>query len=149
MPITRLVRSPERLARVELDLGRPSAAERLFLWRHRQRATNGRLLGRNGAGMSRVEAAVILGISDRAYGKLENGLRTAMLAEETEGLLRALRPLHPTHAELGLLARRRSGQMLAELQRRLGVNRSTYHVLERAGDPRIVADWEEQGFRFP
>ncbi len=150
MSITREIRDPDRLADPCLrDLGRLAAAERLFLWRHRQRATNGRLLGRNGSSMNQVEAAERLGIGPKLYNKLENGLHSRLSAEEASSLLEALGPLVPTAGELCFLARRRSGQLLMTLERELGASRPYYHALERAGAPSMIRFWEDHGFRFP
>jgi hypothetical protein len=171
MSITREIRDPDRLDDAgRFDLGRLTSAERLFLWRHRQKVTNGRLLGRNGSSMSQAEAAAHLGIRPKLYNKLENGgkielsttLDCSKLASSEElvvqlsaakndvsSLLTALGPLEPSTGELCFLARRRSGQLLMTLERELGVSRPRYHEFERAGDPVMVRFWEERGFRFP
>ena len=170
MSITREIRDPDRLADpARYDLGQLTAAERLFLWRHRQKATNGRLLGRNGSSMNQAEAAAHLGIGPKLYNKLENGgkveLRTTFdcskptspgqiivrlyAGEDATHLIEALGPIEPATGELCFLARRRSGQMLMTLERELGVSRPRYHELERTGDPAMVRFWEARGFRFP
>ena len=150
MSITREVRDPDRLADpCRFDLGRLTAADRLFLWRHRQKTTCGRLLGRNGSSMNQIEAAARIGIGPKLYNKLENGLHTRLSAEEASSLLEALGPLVPTTGELCFLARRRSGTLLMSLERALGVSRPRYHELERAGDPAMIQFWQERGFRFP
>lgn len=149
--ITREVRAPERLTDpTRFDLGRLTAAERLFVWRHRQKSTNGCLLGRNGSAMNQSEAAQRLGIDIGAYSKLENGQqRTRLSADEVVGLLEALGPFELSIGELCFLARRRSGQMLMTLEREIGVSRPRFHELERVGDPVIIGFWEARGFRFP
>ena len=159
MSITREIRDPDRLADpARYDLGRLTAAERLFLWRHRQRATNGRLKGRNGSSMNQAEAAALLGISPKLYNNLENRLSLRLFSEEAcpecgwskwSFLLKRVEGVRPTRGELCFLARRRSGLLLMTLERELGVSRPRYHDLERAGDPAMVAFWEERGFRFP
>jgi len=146
MPITRALRAPWRTA--ALDLGALTAAERLFLWRHRQKTTSGRLLGQCGARMSQTEAAAALGIELAAYRNLELGHTTAMTLDGAETLLAQLGPLRPTIGELCFIARRRSGVTLIELERELGVSRPTLHAMERAGDPRVVATWEAWGYIF-
>ncbi len=149
MPITREVRSETRLADPgRYDLGVITAAEKLFIWRHRMKATNGRLLGRNGSAMSQVEAAAHLGIEYKRYNNLENGFRTGLSAEEVERLTAALEPLNLTVGELCFLARRRSGMPLTAIEKALGVSRPQFHELER-GSMDIVQFWEDQGFFFP
>lgn len=126
-----------------------SAAEKLFVWRHRTKSISGRLLGCNGPRMSQAEAAAALGVSRVIYGKLESGLRTALSADDVERLAAALEPLLPTLGELCHLARRRSGKLLITIEHALGVSRPRFHELERAGDTSIVQFWENCGFRFP
>lgn len=149
MPITREVRDPDRLAMTSSDLGCLTAAEKLFLWRHRQRSKNGQLLGQNGDRMSQEEAAELLGISWSAYNKLENGFRAYISADELEVFLHALEPIRPTVGELCLIARRRSGRFLSDVEREVGVSRPRYHKMERAGDAAIVSFWADRGFAFP
>ncbi len=159
MSITREIRDPDRLSNPDrFDLGQLSAAERLFLWRHRQKATCGRLLGRNGSSMNQVEAAKRLGISSKLYNALENGsqLHLSGTLDEVPELRRALLDvaaelpdLVPTAGELCFLARRRSGALLTTLEREFGVSRPHYHDLERAGAPAMILFWEDRGFRFP
>lgn len=159
MSITREIRDPDRLADpARYDLGQLTAAERLFLWRHRQKSKNGRVLGRNGSSMNQAEAAETLGISPKLYNALENGSNfrlSGTLDEVPEqyrailGVAGGLRDLTFSTGELCFLARRRSGQMLMTLERELGVSRPRYHDLERAGDPAMIRFWEARGFRFP
>ncbi len=159
MSITREIRDPDRLADpCRYDLSRLTAAERLFLWRHRQKTTCGRLLGRNGSSMNQVEAAKKLGISAKLYNNLENGAQfhlTGTLEEVPKEyrtvleVFEGLRDITFTAGELCFLARRRSGALLTTLERAFGVSRPHYHALERAGAPDMVRFWEERGFRFP
>lgn len=131
------------------DLSELTASERLVLWRYRQRATNGRLLGRSGSSMSQSEAAACLGISPGSYARLEEGGATALSANEMSGLLAALGPLRPSLGELCLIARRRAGVTLTDMENALGVSRPWFHKLERAGDGTVVAYWCGQGYEFP
>lgn len=131
------------------DLGRRTAAEDLWLWRHRQLTTTGRVLGKCGAAMGQVEAAAHLGLSISAYSTLEQGRQTLLSADEARALAEVLGPLSPDRGELCVLARRRSGENLAAVTEAAGVTRPTYLRAERDGEPRIVALWEERGFRFP
>lgn len=154
MPITREVRSSERLGdAMSFDLRRLSASERVFLWRHRKKTTSGRLLGCNGSAMSQKEAAIYLGLDRRLFNRIENGFRARLSIDEAAKLLEELEPalnsLEPTLGELCFLARRRSGQLLTAIEKELGVSRPTFHALERAGAPRIVAFWTARGFIFP
>jgi transcriptional regulator with XRE-family HTH domain len=150
MPITREVRTEPRLADPgRYDLTALTAAERLFVWRHRQKTRSGRLLGRAGSAMSQAEAAAELGVSRGLYGKLENGLRSSLSAEEVESLATALEPLNPTLGELCFLARRRSGELLTALEKEVGVSRPQFHELERAGAAVILRLWMFRGYRFP
>ena len=144
---------------IDLDLNVLSASERLVLWRYRQHATNGRLFGRSGAALTQSEAATRLGISGNTYARLEEGAASAMSADKISGLLTALGPLFPSLGELCFIARRRSGAKLQEVldsfnrvsetARREMISRPWFHQLERAGDPRVIAHWESQGFKFP
>lgn len=131
------------------DLGQLSPDEHLFLWRRRQKATNGRLMGRVGSSMSRAEAAAELRIDPATYARLESGARPSLQDEEICTALEALGVLSPTLAELCFIARRRSGRPLREIEAELGVSRVSFHKWERAGNPRLVDHWEAQGFRFP
>lgn len=150
MSITREIRAPDRLNDpTRFDLGYLTAAERLFIWRHRQMATNGRLLGRNGSMMNQAEAAARLGLGRRLYSRLENGQRTLLSAEDVKTLAEGLEPMKPSRAELCFLARRRSGQLLGDIEREVGVSRPWFHRMEREGDPTIIQYWEKRGFRFP
>jgi transcriptional regulator with XRE-family HTH domain len=130
------------------DLGTLEPAEEFWLWRLRQRAGNGRLLGRVGASLSRAQAAERLGISVRAYAKLERG-RAARLTAVDARALAALGPLRPTPGELCLIARRRAGAPLARVAGDLEISRPHYHAQERAAAPAVVSYWEGRGFRFP
>ena len=150
MPITREIRDETRLNDpCRHDLGTLTAAEKLFVWRHRRKSTSGRFLGRNGPAMSQAEAAEHLGIGPGRYNNLENGLRTGLSAGDAERLIGALGPLAPTVGELCFLARRRSGHLLMTLERELGMSRPRFHELERAGDPAMVRFWAARGYRFP
>lgn len=131
------------------DLGQLNPDEHLFLWRRRQKATNGRLMGRVGSSMSRAEAAAALGIDPATYARLESGARPSLQDEKTCTALEALEVLSPTLAELCFIARRRSGRSLRDIEVELDVSRVSFHKWERAGNPRLVDYWEKQGFRFP
>lgn len=131
------------------DLSQINPDEHLFLWRRRQKATNGRLLGRTGASMSRAEAAEALGMDPNTYTRLESGARLSLQDEQICTALEVLGELHPTLSELCFLARRRSGRPLREIEGELGVSRVSFHKWERAGNPRLVDYWEKQGFIFP
>jgi DNA-binding XRE family transcriptional regulator len=138
------------------DLGTLTDAEILWLWRHRQLATNGRLMGRSGpvmpmgrygAAMSQSEAAGALGISEEEYVKLEHG-RTGNVSAAVVALAQPLEPITPTIAELCQIARRRSGELLVDVYESANLSRPTYLRAERLGDPRIVSFWEDRGFSF-
>lgn len=138
------------------DLGTLTDAETLWLWRHRQLAMNGRLMGRSGpvmpigrygAAMSQREAANALGISEKEYVTLEHGQANNVSAVVV-ALAQPLEPLTPTIAELCQIARRRSGELLIDVYESVNLSRPTYLRAERLGDPRIVAFWEDRGFSF-
>jgi len=133
---------------VNFDLRLLTAAERLWLWRHRQLAVNGRLLGRSGPAMSQAEAAEALGLSPTAYRNLELSGSVALSAEDADRLGEALGPLKPppSVAELVQLARRRSGLGLTEAVEAAGVSRMHFRTLEKAGDESLVDFWERRGF---
>jgi hypothetical protein len=156
MPITREVRDEARLADPNrYDLTTITASEKLFLWRHRQRTTSGRTLGRVGGAMRQAEAAAHLGISPGVYNSLENGIGVVLSAGEIERLMAPLGPLYPTVGELCFLARRRSGLTLKQLEDkivvkdRIGISRPWFHDLERAGAPEMVDFWRDRGYKFP
>lgn len=135
-----------------LDLSVITAPEELFLWRLRRRATNGRLLGRTGPAQSQAEAAAAIGLSLRAYSRLETGEAVVMDADQVRELIDYLGAngrLRPTRGELCMLARRRSGFQLSEIEVVLEVSRPIFHRRERAGDETVVAFWRSRGFRFP
>jgi transcriptional regulator with XRE-family HTH domain len=145
MPITREVRSSARLANPAIyHLGQLSTAERLFLWRHR---FDGR--SRGNLGLTQVEAAAKLGINANRYIQLEKGKRAALSVDDTTALHRAVGVFTPTMSELCLLARRRSGLMLSDIVLEFDGSRALFNSLEREGSPRLVAFWENRGFRFP
>ena len=153
MPITREIRDPRRLA--DRDLAQLSGAERLFLWRHRQPPPTGRSVdrfgrsGRAGGAMSQVEAAKLLGMSKGAYNKLENDLRTPLSVEDVRHLVGAISFAQPTPAELCLIARRRSGLRLSQIEREAQVSRQWFLELEKLGNPRVIDFWTARGFSFP
>ena len=130
------------------DLTELTPAENLWLWRHRQRATNGRLLGKAGSAMNQDEAARALGISTASYRALELGGSTSLSAVDVRALFAALGPLRPTVGELCITARRRSGMPLSAAVEMAGVSRPHYLKLEREGDPSVVELWESRGYRF-
>lgn len=147
MPITREVRSPRT---TDLDLNRLSPAERLFLWRHRQPSTTRPSpTGRGGSAMTQREAAKLLGVSLAAYNKLENELRTLLSVADVEPLLVAINHLVPTDGELCLLARRRSGRVLSQIEVESRICRPRFLDLERRGDDAIIGFWRARGFVFP
>lgn len=134
------------------DLTAITAAEELFLWRLRRRATNGRLLGRTGPAQSQAEAAEAIGLSQQAYSRLETGGAVVMDAGQVLELIEYLAAngrLKPTLGELCMLARRRTNLQLSELEVALSVSRPVFHRRERAGDESVVAFWESRGFSFP
>ena len=147
MPITREIRSKQR--KLNLDLGQLSAPERLFLWRHRHPSETNSCLGRSGGAMTQAEAARMLKMSEHAYSTLENGQRTLFSAEDVEKALLPISGLQPTAAELCLLARRRSGRMMKDIERELRVSRPRFYELERAASPMIISFWTAAGFIFP
>lgn len=134
---------------VDYDLRSLTAPERLVLWRYRQRATNGRLFGRSGSSMSQNEAAAALNIPPKVYGRLEQGLATALTANDITAMLAALGPLDPMMGELCFIARRRSGLTLPLLAEQLSISRPWVLSLEREADDRIIKYWEGAGYVFP
>lgn len=151
MPITR-----HRLVHeLDPDLTCLSAAERLFLWRHRRRhAERGRSRAstgpRPGAAMNQPEAADFLRVGRSAYTALEAGDRTRLSAADLNALAAAIDSVgEPTTGELCFIARRRTARPLAELCAALAVSKPRFHELERDGDPAVVAYWEATGLRFP
>jgi transcriptional regulator with XRE-family HTH domain len=136
---------------IDYDLTNLTAAEELYLWRLRRRATNGRLLGRTGPAQTQAEMAAALGISQQSYSQLELGHAALLTAEQVRALLTQLRvgALRPTLAELCLIARRRSRMMIVDVEAAVGVSRPIFHRLERAADDRIVRFWWYRGFIFP
>lgn len=99
--------------------------------------------------MSQNEAATTLGVNSRVYARLEQGLATALTAEDLAGLLAALGPLRPTMGEFCFVARRRSGMDMNSLTAALGVSRPWFYKLEFGADNTMVNYWEGRGFRFP
>jgi len=151
VPIVKPIQNVVAGARPEdkFDLSVLTPAEELWLWRHRQKAINGRLFGQSGSAMSQAEAARVLNIGTAAYRSLELGGATSLSAADVRALFDALGPLNPSTGELCVTARRRSGLTLQETVELAGVSRPHYHSLERAGDPSVIELWESQGFRFP
>lgn len=131
------------------DLRVVSAAERLILWRYRQRTLSGREKGRVGSAMSQPEAAVRLGVGRSAYRRLESGGRVKLGATEMVALGTVATSIEPTTGELCYLARRRSKRLLMGIERELGVSRPTLYEMERAGHPAVVKMWEHAGYVFP
>lgn len=148
MPITREVREPKRM-KMNPDLGQLSAAERLFLWRHRQPCAKGSAIGRSGGSMTQAEAARLLNVSQVTYSKLENDLRTLMSVNDIEPFLCAINHLNPTVGELCFIARRRSGNLLSTIEQEVQCSRPHYLAAERSGDRLAVSYWQGRGFRFP
>ncbi|MDE2021160.1 MAG: hypothetical protein KGJ13_12560, partial [Patescibacteria group bacterium] len=127
-----------------LDLTCLTHGERLFLWRRAQRAPVGGTLGRDGAGLSRAEAAAAVGATLEDWDRCEIG------AVPNRRLLKLLGDQPPPAVgELCRIARRRSGVPLAEIEATMGVARPTLHRMERVGYPRLIAYWQERGYRFP
>lgn len=146
MPLTKPRHSsPER------DLTRVSPAERLWLWRTRQRSPRPHLRpGRLSGGLSLPEAAQLLSVGEATLSKLEAGESTLLDAGEAARVAAATGPIEPTPAELCLLARRRSGMALGrEVAPAFGASKVTYLAQERAASPRVVAFWRERGYAFP
>lgn len=131
------------------DLGHLTIRELLWVWRRRQLATNGRLFGRSGSRMSQREAAEALGLSAQAYRLLERGDTGTLSAAEVATIAEPIDRLEPTTGELCQIARRRSEELLVDVYESVGLSRPYYLRLERAGEARAVAFWEERGFRFP
>lgn len=133
------------------DLTILAAGERLFLRRYRTKTATNRIVGRNGARASQAETATALGITAAQYNKLESGGRTRLppvSADEAAKLLEALGPIDPNVGELCLIARRRSGKLLRELEAAVHASRPRYLEMERSGDAAIVAYWKTLGYRF-
>ena len=131
------------------DLGSLTDAERLFLWRLRQVSQRGSTFGRAGAAMGQDEAAREVGLSHGAYRAIETGLGATVSAVEVARTAEPIEDLEPTVGEMCRVARRRSGELLVDVYEAVGYSRPYYLRLERAGDPRVVAHWEDRGFRFP
>lgn len=136
------------------DLRYLTPAEELWIWRMRWRTRSDRSRGRIGAAASLAEAADMLGITETQYWKLETGKADAV------DLLHEIGAPNPTIGELCRLARRRSKSSVREVEEALGISRPVLHAAEghgqKATEPfaqevrqRLVAWWEEQGFRFP
>lgn len=145
LPATRADRAPGAAA-VNLNLRQLSRPERIWLWRHRQRSTTGRVVGRGGARMSIGEAAAQLGVSSELYRRVENGQ-----APEYERMIADLLPsvgaAALTTAEQCQLARLRSGATVEELCAELGgISRPSFFAREEAGHPELVALWQARGF---
>lgn len=134
------------------DLTRRTAAENLWLWRHRQDSRLGPARGRRGGSMSQSEAAEIIGVSSTQYVKLENDETTLMSLDDITRLRSwplLQHPVNPTVAELCFLARRRSGRPVAEIARELKTTTTSFGKWEADGDLRLRAYWTRQGFKFP
>lgn len=144
-----LLGKPTRWMMPTDDLSELTPAEALWLWRHRQRAADGRVLGRSGSAMSQDEAARALGITVKTYRTLELGGSASLSAVDVRAMSAALGPLRPTVGELCVIARRRSGMSLSAVVELSGVSRPWYLRLERNGDPSVVEMWESKGFKFP
>lgn len=138
---------PFNITSPDYDLSQVTDAERLVLWRFRQRRADCRTAGRNGGAPSQAEAAARLGVPYGAYLNLEQGRAAMLEAAETGAVSAAIASVRPTIAELCFLARRRCGRPLAELEDEAEVSRPTWHAHERDG--RLVSFWEERGFKFP
>jgi DNA-binding XRE family transcriptional regulator len=138
---------PFKITSPEYDLTRVTEGERLLLWRYRQRRKAEGTMGRNGNAPGQAEAAAALGVSPGAYVNLESDRDAVLSAGEAARISAAIATVRPTVAELCLLARRRSGRPLAELEDEVGISRPTWHARERCGD--LVSYWEESGFKFP
>lgn len=148
MPLGKPIVNPKMMPTDRYDLSELTPAESLWLWRHRQRATNGRLLGKSGSAMNQDEAARALGIGTGAYRALELGGSTSLSAVDVRALFAALGPLRPTLGELCITARRRSGLSLQAVVETAGVSRPHYLGLEREGHESVVELWEARGYRF-
>lgn len=125
---------------IDRDLSRLTPGEILYLWRKRKPSRSGRVFGRNGSSFSMAEAATELGVSPGEYSRGE--LDEAPLAGIT------LPTIEPTLPELCLIARRRSGLTLTDVERLLHVSRPILHRMEREGNSRVVQLWTARGFAF-
>lgn len=122
---------PFTVGDVNLDLREVTAAERLFIYRHRE-------------GMNQTVMARELGISSGLYAQLEGGGRGTLDVETALPLAVAVMMVVPTLPERCLLARRRSGLSIKEVQAMAGVSRPTYYARELSG---VAADlWRARGF---
>lgn len=153
MPITRplvnyVITDPRRY-----DMGALATHEKLWIWRHRQINTKGRLFGRTGASLSQAEASKILGIRKSAYTKFESGRNTILSVDDIDRVTQlVIYPLDrepPTLAELCILARRRAGYTLYRVAADMEMTRMNYLNLEKKGEERVIAYWMREGFRFP
>ncbi len=145
------------------DLTTPTRGERVWLWRMRQAAPNGRTQGASGRQMSAAELGALLGCRAELVTALENddvehvaGALTRTERERFDAVYAALvevypeiDDLEPTLGERCRLARRRAGVPQHELAALLGgTSRPTAYRLERDGDPTVVDVWTERGFQF-
>ncbi len=144
-----MVRTMSILDADRFNLGSLTDAERIFLWRHRQLNLSGRTFGRAGPAISQDEAAREIGLSHGAYRAIETGRGIDVSAAEVAQTAEPIEDLMPSVAELCRVARRRSGELLVDVYEAVGYSRPYYLRLERAGDQRVVAHWEDRGFRFP
>jgi hypothetical protein len=56
---------------------------------------------------------------------------------------------HLTLGELCAVARSRSGMTLDQIVKLIGASKVSVHAWERRSDPRMIAFWEDGGYRFP
>jgi hypothetical protein len=152
---TRRVAPPSR--RVMFDLSSVTPGERLWLWRHAIPSLAG----------SRRGVAVRTAYSDASRPVASNQMEAAWrLKMDTSAYWAAEKDMLPPARLLELLdqvdeppyelkdalriARRRSPLTLPAVALGTGVgSRPTFYKLEAAGDERVAAFWQRQGFRFP
>jgi hypothetical protein len=136
------------MSQINYDLGKITPGERLWLWRRRQESPLGRRTGRGGRWMSANEAAAKLRVHVNEYDSMEKDEVVFTQLAQERGI--DIYGFQMTVGDLCLIARRRSGIPIAQLQMEVGgISRPTFNKLERAGDPSIISLWEEHGYIFP
>lgn len=137
--------------RNSMDLRQMTDAERIWLWRRRQRNTTGRARGRGGLRMSFGEAAARLHLATSLYTAAENGTdRSAerMVIEAIDAVGETVRG-RASPAEMCALARRRAAEPLEDLCRALGgVSKPTFFAREKEGSPELIDLWRARGYDF-
>lgn len=135
-----------------LNLSRVTRAERVWLWRHRQLTTSGRVTGRGGKRLSANEAAALLGFSPELYLSVENGTSTAFEGAVIDAIILLGQQVPSRKLSFGercALARRRAKSNVEELCVALGgISKPTYYAREDAGAADLVALWRSRGYSF-